>query len=99
MSGTFEDLHAWRLSMDLVVAVYQQTLIWPNDERFGLTSQIRRAATSIPSNIAEGKGWASDREVIRLLNYARVCLYEVQTQIKVALRLGYLTETAATAPC
>jgi len=97
MSGTFEDLHAWRLSMDLVVAVYQQTLTWPNDERFGLTSQIRRAATSIPSNIAEGKGRASDRELIRFLNYARGSLYEVQTQIKVARRLDYLTESAAQA--
>jgi four helix bundle protein len=97
MSGTFEDLHAWRLSMDLVVEVYQQTLTWPKDERFGLTSQIRRAATSIPSNIAEGKGRASDRELIRFLNYARGSLYEVQTQIKVARRLDYLTESAARA--
>ena len=87
MSGTFEDLHAWRLSMDLVVEVYQQTLTWQKDARFGLTSQIRRAATSIPSNIAEGKGRASDRELIRFLNYARGSLYEVQTQIKVARRL------------
>lgn len=95
MSGTFEDLHAWRLAMDLVVEVYQQTLAWPKDERFGLTSQIRRAATSIPSNIAEGKGRASDREFIKFLNYARGSLYEVQTQVKVARRLNYLTESAA----
>lgn len=97
MSGTFEDLHAWRLAMDLVVDVYQQTLAWPKDERFGLTSQIRRAATSIPSNIAEGKGRASDREFIKFLNYARGSLYEVQTQVKVARRLNYLTESAARA--
>lgn len=97
MSGTFEDLHAWRLAMDLVVDVYQQTLAWPKDERFGLTSQIRRAATSIPSNIAEGKGRASDREFIRFLNYARGSLYEVQTQVQVARRLNYLTESAARA--
>src|SRR5436853_7570546 len=83
--------------MDAVVASYPQTLTLPNDERFGLTSQIRRAATSIPSNIAEGKGRASDRELIRFLNYARGSLYEVQTQIKVARRLDYLTETAAQA--
>jgi four helix bundle protein len=97
MSGTFEDLHAWRLAMDLVVEVYQQSLAWPKDERFGLTSQIRRAATSIPSNIAEGKGRASDRDFIKFLNYARGSLYEVQTQVKVARRLDYLTESAARA--
>jgi four helix bundle protein len=97
MSGTFEDLHAWRLAMDLVVEVYEQTLSWPKDERFGLTSQIRRAAISIPSNIAEGKGRASDREFIKFLNYARGSLYEVQTQVKVARRLDYLTERAARA--
>lgn len=95
MSGTFEDLHAWRLAMDLVVEVYQQTLVWPKDERFGLTSQIRRAVTSIPSNIAEGKGRASDREFIKFLNYARGSLYEVQTQVRLARRLDYLTESAA----
>ena len=83
--------------MDIVVDVYQQTLAWPKDERFGLTSQIRRAATSIPSNIAEGKGRASDREFIKFLNYARGSLYEVQTQVKVARRLNYLTESAARA--
>jgi len=78
MSGTFEDLHAWRLAMDLAVEVYQHTVDWPKDERFGLISQIRRAATSIPANIAEGKGRASDREFIKFLNYARGPLYEVQ---------------------
>ena len=57
----------------------------------------RRAATSIPSNIAEGKGRASDREFIKFLNYARGSLYEVQTQIKVARRLNYLATNAAQA--
>jgi len=97
VSGTYEDLHAWRLGMDLVVEVYQQPLAWPKDERFGLTSQIRRAAISVPSNIAEGKGRASDREFVKFLNYARGSLYEVQTQVKVARRLDYLTESAAQA--
>ena len=97
MSGTFEDLHAWRLAMDLAVEVYQHTVDWPKDERFGLISQIRRAATSIPSNIAEGKGRASDREFIKFLNYARGSLYEVQPQIRVARRLNYLATNAAQA--
>jgi four helix bundle protein len=91
MSGTFEDLQAWRLAMDLVVAIYRHTDTWPRDERYGLTSQIRRAATSIPSNIAEGKGRASDREFVKFLNYARGSVYEVQTQIKLACRLEYLS--------
>ena len=95
MSGTFEDLHAWRLAMDLAIEVYEHTAGWPKDERFGLTSQIRRAATSIPSNIAEGKGRASDREFIRFLNYARGSLYEFQTHIKVAHRLDYLATNSA----
>ena len=77
--------------MDLAVAIYQQTEKWPQDERYGLTSQIRRAATSIPSNIAEGKGRASDRDFIKFLNYARGSVYEVQTQIKLAHRLEYLS--------
>ena len=95
MSGTFEDLHAWRLAMDLVVAIYQHTQSWPNDERYGLTSQVRRAATSIPSNIAEGKGRASDKDFIKFLDYARGSVYEVQTQIEIASRLNYLSASAA----
>lgn len=97
MSGTFEDLQAWRLAMDLVVEVYQQTQPWPKDERYGLTSQIRRAAASIPSNIAAGKGRSSDREFIKFLDYARGSLYAVPTQLKIASRLAYLPANAANA--
>jgi four helix bundle protein len=70
-SGAFEDLQAWRLAMDLVEVTYRHTQEWPREERYGLTSQIRRAVASIPSNIAEGKGRASDREFIKFLNSAR----------------------------
>jgi four helix bundle protein len=97
MSGTFEDLKAWRLAMDLVVAVYAQTQVWPKDERYGLTTQLRRAAVSIPSNIAEGKGRASDRDFAKFLNYARGSVYEVQTQLKIARRLDYLSANTANA--
>jgi four helix bundle protein len=97
MSGTFEDLQAWRLAMDLVMEVYQQSQGWPKDERYGLISQIRRAAVSIPSNIAEGKGRASEREFIKFLDCARGSLYEVQTQLKIASRLAYLPANAASA--
>jgi four helix bundle protein len=95
MSGTFEDLQAWRLSMDLVEAIYRCTQQWPGEERYGLVSQIRRAAISIPSNIAEGKGRASDKEFIKFLNYARGSVYELQTQIKIAFRLNFLSGPTA----
>jgi len=97
VSGTFEDLQAWRLAMELAVAVYKHTQGWPKDERYGLTSQVRRAATSIPSNIAEGKGRASDRDFLKFLDYARGSVYEVQTQIKIACRLEYLSSSEAIA--
>jgi four helix bundle protein len=56
MGGTFRDLVAWQKAMDLVAAIYRCTRSFPDEERFGLVSQLRRAAVSIPSNIAEGKG-------------------------------------------
>ena len=95
MSSTFEDLQAWQLSMNLVEAIYRFTQQWPGEERYGLVSQIRRAAISIPSNIAEGKGRSSDREFIKFLNYARGSVYELQTQLKIAVRLNYLSATTA----
>ena len=90
MSGTFEDLRAWQLAMDLVLNIYRQTQLFPKAELYGLTNQLRRAAVSIPSNIAEGKGHTSDRDFMRFLNHARGSLYELQTQIKIARNLAYL---------
>jgi four helix bundle protein len=90
MSGTYEDLETWQLAMELVEAVYRHTEEFPIREKYGLTNQLRRAAVSIPSNIAEGKGRSSDRELVQFLNHARGSLYEVQTQLKIARRLHYL---------
>jgi four helix bundle protein len=95
MSSTFEDLQVWQLSMNLVEAIYRGTQQWPAEERYGLVSQVRRAAISIPSNIAEGKGRASDKELIKFLNYSRGSVYEIQTQLKIAFRLNYLSATGA----
>lgn len=95
MSGTFEDLRAWRLAMDLAEDVYRCTQTFPKAELYGLTDQMRRSAVSIPSNIAEGKGRSSDRELLQFLNHARASLYELQTQIKLAARLSYLENDPA----
>ena len=80
---------------DLVVEIYRQTQSWPKTELYGLTAQIRRASTSIPSNIAEGKGRSSDKELLKFLDYARGSVHEVQTQIMIACRLDYLSATDA----
>jgi four helix bundle protein len=90
MSGTFEDLQACRLAMDLAAEVDRCTRLFPKAELYGLTDQMKRSAVSIPSNIAEGKGRSSDRELLQFLNHARGALYELQTQIKLAARLSYL---------
>ena len=70
MSGTYEDLEVWRLAMDLVTVVYERTHDFPKSEMYGLANQMRRAAVSVPSNIAEGKGRSSDRELVQFLNHA-----------------------------
>ena len=88
----FRDLHVWQKSMDFVESVYRHTASFPDDERFGLSSQLRRAAVSIPSNIAEGQGRGSDKEFLRFLNIARGSRNEAVTQILLANRLNYLDE-------
>src|SRR5256885_1393289 len=88
---SYSDLVAWQKAMDLVIAVYKATESLPSDERFGLTSQIRRAVVSVPSNIAEGHGRASQNEFQRFLSIARGSLCEVETQILIAERLTYLS--------
>lgn len=90
----YQDLYAWQQAMDLTVSVYHIARAWPDDERFGLTSQIRRAVISIPSNIAEGQGRLSENEFIRFLAIAHGSLREFETQLLIAQRLGY--STAAT---
>ncbi|NZA25066.1 four helix bundle protein [Luteimonas sp. SJ-92] len=85
-----ERLDAWRDSMDLVEAVYTLTASLPQSERFGLTAQIRRSAVSIPSNIAEGAARRSTPDYLRFLSIARGSLAELDTQMKIAERVGYL---------
>jgi len=90
MQFHFEKLTVWQLSMELVELVYKQTRAFPEEERFGLVSQLRRAAVSIPANIAEGKGRFHKKEFIQFLYNARGSLYETITLLKVASRLQYL---------
>jgi four helix bundle protein len=91
MSGTYVDLEVWRASMDLVVGIYKLSKHFPKEEMYGLTSQVRRAAVSVPSNIAEGKGRISDRELTQFLCHARGSLFEIETQLQISERLGYAT--------
>lgn len=79
--------------MNLSVAIYRVTAKFPSCEVYGLASQMRRASVSIASNIAEGKGRFSDKELLQFLSHARGSTYEIQTQIELARMLGYLTET------
>lgn len=90
--GTFRELIIWEKSMTLVTSIYIITKSFPKDEMFGLTSQLRRCSVSIPSNIAEGFGRNSDTEFSRFLTIANGSLYELQTQLQVALNVGYLQE-------
>jgi four helix bundle protein len=90
VAETYEDLKVWRRAMDLVVQVYRSTELFPRQEIYGLTSQMRRAAVSVPSNIAEGKGRFSRKELLQFLFRARGSLLELQTQIMIARELGFL---------
>ena len=95
MMITFEDLDAWSESMKLVRDVYELTKKFPQEERFGLTSQIQRAVVSIPTNIAEGHGRYSKMEFANFVSIAHGSLNEVRTQIRIAQMLNYITEREA----
>jgi four helix bundle protein len=86
----YQDLIAWQRAMDLVTHIYELTKRLPPDERFALTTQLRRCATSIPSNIAEGEGRFSKADFRRFLSIAHGSLREAETQLLIAVRLGYL---------
>lgn len=88
------DLNVWKESINLVKKVYKLTSMFPASEQFGLTSQIRRAVVSIPSNIAEGCGRNSDKELIRFCWISMGSLSEVETQLIIARELGFVDDTA-----
>ena len=89
----FKDLLVWQKAMDLTAEVYRLTKKLPKDEVYGLTNQLRRAAVSIPSNIAEGNARGSQKEYVRFLVIARGSKSEVETQLLICVRLGYLEQS------
>jgi four helix bundle protein len=86
------DLRVWQEAIDVVEAIYDLTKRFPKTEIYGLISQMRRSAVSVPSNIAEGASRLSDREFIQFLGVARGSLSELETQITIAERLGYVVD-------
>ena len=92
MGRAFHELDVWQVSMDLTTLVYQLTSKFPGHELYGLTSQMRRAAVSISSNIAEGTGRGSERDFRRFVMLARGSSCELHTQVLVAMRLGYCSK-------
>ncbi len=93
MSNTHKDLEIWKQGIELVVRIYQTTQAFPKDEEYGLKSQMRRAAVSYPSNIAEGAARASRRGYTQFLRVSLGSLSELETQVVIADRLGYFKGT------
>ena len=89
---TFRELIVWQKSMSFVTEVYKVSKSFPKDENFGLTSQIRRSAVSIPSNISEGYGREGLNDYLRFLNIAMASLFELQTQLEIAFNLEYINK-------
>ncbi|MDX1583946.1 MAG: four helix bundle protein [Thermoanaerobaculia bacterium] len=91
---SFRDLRVWSESLRLVLNVYELSSMFPPAERYGLTAQMRRAAISVPSNIAEGHQRDSTKDFLRYLSIARGSLGELETQIELSQMLGYLDEVS-----
>ena len=88
----FERLDVWKLSVDFVKEIYEILETFPSDEKYSLVNQIRRAAISVPSNIAEGSGRVSAKEKIHFVDFANGSLYEAVCQLNIAMQVGYIQE-------
>ncbi len=93
-SGSHRSLIVWQEAMNMVEMVYRVTGRFPQEEMYGLSSQLRRSAVSVPSNIAEGAGRNSTRELLQFIGVASGSLAELDTQLEIAARLGYLNKDA-----
>lgn len=89
---TFRDLIVWQKAMSFVTEIYSITKTFPQEEQFGLSSQIRRSAVSVPSNVAEGYGRHSTQDYIRFLRIGISSLFELQTQLDISHNLHYLDD-------
>ncbi len=87
---TYRDLVVWQKSISFVTNIYTLTRVFPRDEQFGIVSQMRRCSVSIPSNIAEGYGRKSTGDYVRFLQIAMGSVFEIQTQLQIALNLQYV---------
>ena len=96
MGQSYRDLIAWQKAIEVVTEIYKATKAFPSEERYGLTNQLRRAAVSVPSNIAEGQAHFSAKEFYRFLSTARGSLVEVETQLEIARNLSYLSREQST---
>jgi len=94
--SSYRDLIVWKKSMTLTQEIYRLTKLLPKDELFSLTNQMRRAAVSIPSNIAEGQDRNSKKEFLNFLAIARGSRAELETQLQICVRVGYLNDTDIT---
>ncbi|MFA6134166.1 MAG: four helix bundle protein [Phycisphaerae bacterium] len=92
---SYRDLLVWQRGCDLVKLAYELTKTFPREELYGLVQQLRRAAVSVPSNVAEGYGRGTRKDYIHFLQTARGSLYEVETQVILAQKLGYATDSQA----
>lgn len=95
--ASYRDLLVWQQAMDLAVAIYDLSRAWPADERYGLTSQARRAAVSVAANIEEGYGRESSASYVNFLKMAQGSVKELETHILLSQRLGLVDDVAATA--
>ena len=95
--SSYRELKVWQHGIDLSESIYRSTADFPKHELYGLTSQLRRASVSIPSNIAEGHSRESTKEYLHHLSFSLGSLAELETQLTIALRLGYLTSAATDA--
>jgi four helix bundle protein len=87
---SYQQLETWQVAMNLVAEAYRVSRLFPREELYGLTNQIRRASVSVPSNVAAGQGRDSTKEFLHQLSIAKGSLCEVETQLFIAQRLGYL---------
>ena len=95
-SSDYRDLKVWQKAIELTSEVYKLVKLLPNEERYALSDQIRRAVVSVPSNIAEGRGRGTNKEFVRYLLMSRGSLWEVSTQLEICERLQYLNNEEMT---